>query len=119
MRDATFENKLAHPQWKLQYIESFYEQKNLGKHFNSTLKKSTISINELSRTTTLIEKFNLTNRQELAKQNIEKDVLLLTITSQNYIDTCTPANGKYSLLFYSTPSFTWKADIYFTGAKLD
>ena len=47
------------------------------------------------------------------------DVLLLTDIFRNYIDTCKKAYGINPLYSYSTPSFTWKADLKMTGVTLD
>ena len=46
-------------------------------------------------------------------------MLLLTDIFQNSIDTCKKANGINPLYSYSTPSFTWKANLKITGVKLD
>ena len=84
----------------------------------STLKQSYPDFEEIIRKT-IIVKNKITNLKELTMLYLKNDVLLLTDIFQNYIDTCKKAYGINPLYSYSTPSFTWKADLKMTGVTLD
>ena len=49
---------------------------------------------------------------------LKTDIFLLK-KFQNYIDTCKSAYDINPLCSYSTPSFTWKAGLNYTGVQID
>ena len=85
----------------------------------STLKQSYPDFEEIIRTQAFVVKNRITNLKELTMLYLKNDVFLLTDIFQSFIDTCKKAYGINPLYFYSTPSFTWKADLRMNGVTLD
>ena len=50
---------------------------------------------------------------------MKDDALLLRDTVQSFINTSISAFGMNPLYSHSTPSFTWKAGLKYTGVELD
>ena len=98
-------------------IEAFFEPLKLRREdYFSTLKQSYPDFEERIRTLAIVVKNNQFKRINVVS---EKIVILLTYIFQNYIDTCKSAYGINPLYSYSTPSFTWKAGLKYTGVQFD
>ena len=120
MEEDLIKRIIAYPYEKGKTIESDYKPLKLGtEDYFSTLKQSYPDFEEIIRTQAIVIKNKITNLKELTMLYLKNDVLLLTNSFQNYIETCNKAYGFNSLHSYSTPSFTWKAGLKMTGVKLD
>ena len=120
MDDGMFKRNLAYPYETGKTIESFYKPLNLGREdYFATLKQSYPDFEEIKRTAAFFYQKKDNQFKGITMLYLKNDVLLLTDTFQNYIDTCKKAYGINPLYSHSTPSFTWKAGVKMTGVKLD
>ena len=82
--ERTIQKEISLRYEKLQTIESFHEPLNVEKKedFFSTLKQSYSDDEEITRTNTICEKYNITNGKKTNIVISENDVLLLRYISK-------------------------------------
>ena len=112
--------KLACPYEFFNSIDDYLKPvTNLKKEqFFSKLKNKCPDDEEIKRTMTIIDKFNIRNGEEITEIYLKSDVLLLACVFEKFIEISINPFDINPLYCVSLPGYTWQCGLNYTGINL-